>query len=255
MAQGEKARGVVELLTWFHKLGSPPVLYRAARRATPWLVGMTLVLMAAGLLGGLWLAPPDATMGDNYRIMFVHVPSAILSLVVYAVIAVAGAVGLIWRMRMAYAVMVAAAPIGAAFTLITLVTGSLWGAPTWGTYWVWGARLTSELVLLFLYFGFLALVHAFPDRRSGDKAGAVLAIVGAVDLPIIHYSVDWWTTLHQGASLSLSGSKLPAGMLWPLLVMILAFLCYFAWLLMVRLRAEILRRERRARWVERLTAG
>ncbi|MDN5863686.1 MAG: heme ABC transporter permease [Gammaproteobacteria bacterium] len=240
------------MLTWLHKLGSPPLLYRVAGRATPWLIGLTLVLMAAGLVGGLWLAPPDYQMGDGFRIIYIHVPSALLSMVVFAVMAVASAVGLIWRIRMAHAVTAAAAPIGAAFTFIALVTGALWGKPMWGTYWVWDARLTSELILLFLYFGYLALVHAFPDRRTGDQAGAILAIVGAVDLPIIHFSVQWWTTLHQGATLKLSGTPMPVSMLWPLLVMMLAFLCYFAWLLMVRLRAEILRREYRARWVEKI---
>lgn len=240
------------MLTWLHKMGSPPVLYRFAERAAPWFIVLTIILVVIGLVGGLWLVPPDARQGDGFRIMYVHVPSAILSMVVYAVMAVSSAVGLIWRIRMAHAVTAAAAPIGVAFTFLALVTGSLWGKPMWGTYWVWGARLTSELVLLFLYFGYIVLSNAFAERKTGDKAGAILALVGAVDLPIIHYSVVWWTTLHQGASLKLSGSAIQSVMLWPLMVMILAFLCYFFWLLMVRLRAEILRRERRARWVERL---
>lgn len=240
------------MLTWLHKLGSPPLLYRFARRVAPWLLALAVVLTVIGLAGGLWFAPPDARQGDGFRIMYVHVPSAILSMVVFAVMAVSSAVGLIWRIRMAHAVTAAAAPIGAAFAFLALVTGSLWGKPMWGTYWVWGARLTSELVLLFLYFGYIALSNAFAERKTGDKAGAILALVGAVDLPIIHYSVVWWTTLHQGASLKLSGATIQPMMLWPLLVMIVAFLCYFCWLLMVRLRAEILHRERRARWVERM---
>ncbi|MGH8272774.1 MAG: heme ABC transporter permease CcmC [Gammaproteobacteria bacterium] len=240
--------------TWLHKLGSPPLLFRVARRAAPWFMWAALGLFAAGLIGGLWFAPPDYQQGDGFRIIYIHVPSAIMSLVVYAVMAVASAAGLIWRLRMAHAVTAAAAPIGAAFTFLALVTGSLWGKPMWGTYWVWGARLTSELVLLFIYFGFIIIANAFSERRTGDRAGAIVVLVGVVDLPIIHYSVQWWATLHQGASLKLSGSSIAMSMLWPLIVMIFAFLCYFMWLLALRLRTEILRRERRASWVRRLAA-
>ena len=240
------------MFTWLHKLGSPPVLYRFARRAAPWCKWGAFVLLAAGLVGGLVLAPPDYQQGDGFRIIYIHVPSAILSLFVFAYMAVASAVGLIWRLRMAHAVTAAAAPVGAAFTLLALVTGSLWGKPMWGTFWVWDARLTSELILFFIYLGYIAVVNAFPDQRTGDRAGAILALVGAVDVPIVHYSVQWWTTLHQGATLKLSGSSMPASMLWPLLVMMVAFLLYFGWLLSIRVRTEILRRERRASWVMQL---
>lgn len=242
------------MFTWFHKLGSPPLLYRLATRVSPWFMALTLILLVAGLVGGLVLAPPDYQQGDGFRIIYVHVPSAILSIMVFALMAGASAVGLIWRLRMAHAVTIAAAPIGAAFTFLALVTGSLWGKPMWGTYWVWDARLTSELVLLFLYFGAIAIIRAFTDQRTGDRAGAVFVLVGAVDLPIIHYSVLWWATLHQGATLKLSGSNMPTSMLWPLLTMMAAFTCYFIWLLALRVRAEILRREWRASWVERLSA-
>lgn len=237
------------MFTWLHKMGSPPVLYRVAERAAPWFKWTSLVLLAAGLVGGLILAPPDYQQGDGFRIIYLHVPSAWMSLFVFALMAVASAVGLIWRLRMAHAVAAAAAPLGAGFTLVTLVAGSLWGKPMWGTYWVWDARLTSELILLFLYLGFTAVVNAFPDQRTGDRAGAILAIVGAVDLPIIHFSVKWWTTLHQGSSLKLSGSNIAGSMLWPLLVMVVAFTLYFFWILSLRVRTEILRRERRASWV------
>lgn len=240
------------MFTWFHKLGSPPLLYRLAKRVSPWFMAAALILLAAGLVGGLVLAPPDYQQGDGFRIIYIHVPSAIGSMAVFALMAVASATGLIWRLRMAHAVTIAAAPLGAAFTFLALVTGSLWGKPMWGTYWVWDARLTSELVLLFLYFGVIAIIRAFPDQRTGDRAGAIFVLVGAVDLPIIHYSVQWWTTLHQGATLKLSGSNMSASMLWPLLTMMAAFACYFFWLLALRLRAEILRREWRASWVGRL---
>lgn len=237
------------MFTWLHKLGSPPLLYRIAGRSTPWFKWTAFLLLAVGLVGGLILAPPDYQQGDGFRIIYVHVPSAILSLAIFVLMAVAGAVGLIWRLRMAHAVAVAAAPLGAAFTFITLITGSLWGKPMWGTYWAWGPRLTSELVLLFLYFGYIAVINAFPNQRSGDRAGAVFAIIAAVDIPIIHYSVYWWTSLHQGASLSFTNSSISSAMLWPLLVMIVAFMLYFFWLLSIRLRTEILRREQRASWV------
>ena len=240
------------MFTWLHKMGSPPVLYRFAERAAPWCKWAAFVLLAAGLVGGLVLSPPDYQQGDGFRIIYIHVPAAIMSLLVFAYMAVASATGLIWRLRMAHAVTAAAAPIGAAFTFLALVTGSLWGKPMWGTYWVWDARLTSELILLFIYLGYIAVVNAFPDQRTGDRAGAILALVGAVDIPIVHYSVQWWTTLHQGATLKLSGSSMATSMLWPLLTMMVAFLLYFCWLLSLRVRTEILHRERRATWVMRL---
>ncbi|MGH8426631.1 MAG: heme ABC transporter permease [Gammaproteobacteria bacterium] len=243
------------MFTWLHKLGSPPVLFRLAARTSPWFKWIGFVLITAGLVGGLVLAPPDYQQGDGFRIIYIHVPSAWLSLLVFTVMAVASIVGLVWRLRMAHAVTAAAAPIGAAFTFLALVTGSLWGKPMWGTYWVWDARLTSELILLFIYLGYIALVNAFPDQRTGDRAGAILAIVGAVDVPIIHYSVQWWTTLHQGASLSLSGSTIAPSMLWPLLVMICGFTCYCAWLISLRLRTEILRRNRRSRGLAQRVLG
>lgn len=241
------------MFTWFHKLGSPPYLYRVCGRFVPWFKWSALSLLIIGLIGGLILAPPDYQQGDGFRIIYLHVPSAWMSLFCYTLMAVFAAAGLIWRLRMAHAVTAAIAPLGASFTLLALVSGSLWGKPMWGTYWVWSARLTSELLLFFLYLGYIAINRSFSEQRTGDRAGAILALVGAVDVPIIHYSVDWWTTLHQGASFKgLGHSQIAASMLWPLLVMVVAFMLYFGWFLMYRLRAEILRRERRAHWINKV---
>jgi len=239
--------------TWFHRLGSPPTLYRLADRLAPWFGWAAALGLAAGMYGGLWLAPTDYQQGDAFRIIYIHVPSAYLSMLCYALTAGASAVGLVWRMKLAHAVAVAAAPLGASFTFLALVTGSLWGKPMWGTYWVWDARLTSELILLFLYLGFLALNRAYEDPRSGERAAAVLALVGVVNLPIIHYSVVWWNTLHQGPTVFVGGgSDISPRMLAPLLVMLAAFTCYFVACLAKRVQAEILERERNAAWVKEM---
>lgn len=236
--------------TWFHRLASPPYFYRLAGRLAPWFGWVAVFGLAAGLYGGLWLSPPDYQQGDGFRIIYIHVPSAYLSMMCYALMTGASAVGLVWRMKLAHAVAAAAAPLGASFTFLALVTGSLWGKPMWGAWWVWDGRLTSELVLLFLYFGFMALSQAFEDRRSGDRAGAVLALVGVVNLPIIHYSVVWWSTLHQGSTIFVGrGSDISASMLIPLLIMIAAFTCYFTASLLKRIQLEILEREGEAGWI------
>lgn len=241
------------MLVWFHKLASPPYFYRLAGKLAPWFAWASLLVMLAGLYGGLWLAPPDYQQGDGFRIMYVHVPSAWMSLFIYVVMAVAAAIGLIWRMKLAHAVSAAAAPLGAAFTFLALVTGSLWGKPMWGTYWVWDARLTSELVLLFLYFGYLALHRAFEDQRSGDRAGAILALVGIVNIPIIHYSVKWWNTLHQGPTVFFGArADIAPSMYIPLFIMIAGFMLYFAAFVLKRLQVEILQRERHTAWVREL---
>ena len=236
--------------TWFHKLASPPHAYRIAGRLTPWFGWPASLLIAAGLFGGLVLAPPDYQQGDGFRIVYVHAPAAWLSMLVYATMAITAAVGLVWRIKLAHAVAAASAPIGASFTALALATGSIWGKPMWGTWWVWDARLTSELLLLFLYAGVMALRSSIDDRDRADRAAAVLAIVGVVNLPIIHYSVYWWNTLHQGSTLTKIGKPSMAGdMLWPLLAMLLGFTLYYAAVLCVRLRAEILVRERDASWL------
>ena len=223
--------------TWFHRLASPPTFYRWGG-TLQWIFGVLAVLLiVVGTYGGLVLAPADYQQGDAFRIIYVHVPSAWLSLFVYTSMAVAGGVALIWRMKLAELYVIAAAPLGAAFTALALVTGMLWGEPMWGTYWVWDARLTSELVLLFLYLGVIALAAAFEDPRRGARAAAVLALIGVVNVPIIHYSVEWWNSLHQGATVTKFG-----------------FMCYFACLQCVRMRALILSRERDARWVREAVA-
>jgi heme exporter protein C len=222
----------------------------------PWFAWIAAVAAAAGLVGGLVLAPPDYQQGEGYRIIFVHVPAAVLSTMAYAVMATASGVGLIWRMNVAHAVAASCATIGAWFTVVALATGSLWGRPMWGTYWAWDPRLTSELVLLFLYLGYLGLRGAIDDGARADRACAVLALVGVINLPIIHYSVDWWNSLHQGHTvLKFGKASMPPSMLVPLLLMMLAFTMYFGAIMLVRARGEVLRRERSARWISEATGA
>ncbi|WMS88155.1 heme ABC transporter permease [Pleionea litopenaei] len=237
--------------TWFFRLGSPKWFYQIAARWQPWIWGLTAIGLITGVIWGLWIAPPDYYQGDLQRIMYIHVPAAYLSMFVYVVMAVSSAIGLIWRMKMAFSVAMSCSPIGAAFTFLALVTGALWGKPTWGTYWVFDARLTSELILLFLYFGHMALFNSIHERKTADKAAAILAIVGVVNIPIIHFSVEWWNSLHQSASLSkLEKPAIDSSMLWPLLIMIVSFKLFFVSLLLPYLRNHILWRERDAKWVE-----
>ncbi len=236
--------------TWFYKLASPPYVYGAAATLAPWCLGLAGITLGYGLIAGLVFAPPDYQQGDAFRIIYVHAPSAWLSLCSYTVMAVAGGIALIWRIKMGHAVAAACAPIGASFTLLALVTGSLWGRPMWGTYWAWDPRLTSELILLFLYVGVMSLRSAFEDPARGDRAAALLALVGLVNVPIIHYSVLWWNSLHQGATVAKLGKPaMPGSMLWPLLSMLLGFLLFYAAVLCMRLQGEVLNRERQAKWV------
>ena len=235
------------------KYASPQHFYALTRWLVPIFGWTAAVLFVAGLVDGLYYAPPDYQQGDSFRIMYVHVPSAWMSLFVYVVMAVAGAVGLIWKTKVAEAVARSCAPLGASFTFLALVTGSLWGKPMWGAWWVWDARLTSELILLFLYLGYIALQSAIEDRRAGNRAGAVLALVGLVNIPIIHYSVIWWNTLHQGPTVSKFGApSIDVTMLIPLLIMTMAFMCYFGSVVLVRARSEILDQERNSSWVQEL---
>jgi heme exporter protein C len=236
--------------TWFYRLASPPYVYRTAAALTPWFMTVAVIAIAGGLIGGLGLAPPDYQQGDAFRIIYVHVPSAYLSLFCYTAMALAGAIGLIWRIKMAYALAAATAPIGASFTVLALLTGSLWGKPMWGTYWAWDPRLTSELILLFLYVGVMSLRPAFEDPARGDRAAALLSIVGVVNVPIIHFSVQWWNSLHQGSTIAKIGeSSISGSMLWPLLTMLLGFTCFFGAVVCMRLRGEVLSRERQSAWV------
>ncbi|HEY5101664.1 MAG TPA: heme ABC transporter permease CcmC [Steroidobacteraceae bacterium] len=242
--------------TWFHRLASPPCAYALASRLTPWFAWPAGVLIAGGLYGGLVLAPPDYQQGDDFRIIYVHAPSAWMSLMVYTTMAVSAAVGLIWRMKVAHAVAASCAAIGASFTVAALVTGSLWGRKMWGTYWEWDPRLTSELILLFLYLGYMGLRAAIDEVQRADRASALLAVVGIVNVPIIHYSVTWWNSLHQAPSvMKLGRPEIPAAMLVPLLMMLAGFTLLFAALLLVRMRAEILNRERTANWIREALIG
>jgi heme exporter protein C len=242
---------------WLHRLSSPPHFYRAAGALHHWLWWPGLLCIALGTWGGLVAAPADYQQGEAFRIIYVHVPAAYLSMMVYMVMAVASGIGLIWRMKLAHAVATSAAPIGASFTFLALVTGAVWGQPMWGTWWVWDARLTSELILLFIYCGYILLRGSFDDTARADRAGAVFAIVGVVNIPIIHYSVVWWNTLHQGPTISkFDNPSITGDMLWPLLVMILGFTLYFFAVLTLRVQGEVLDREQDARWArELLTEG
>jgi heme exporter protein C len=236
--------------TWFHRLGSPPYIYGLAGRLTVWFAWPAGLLIAYGLYAGLFVAPADYQQGDGYRIIFLHAPSAYMSVMVYSTMAIAAAVGLIWRIKIAHAVAASCAVLGATFTVMTLATGSLWGKPMWGTYWVWDPRITFELLLLFLYLGYMGLRSAFDDVQRADRISAVLAIVGIVDVPIIHYSVIWWNSLHQAPSLmKFSKPSMPPEMYIPILAMFLGFTLLFAALLLTRLRAEVLNRERTATWI------
>lgn len=235
---------------FIHKFGSPPHFWRLSEGMIPWFGWIALVLIAVGTVGGLWIAPPDYQQLDAFRIIYFHVPSAWLSQFGYVVMASAAAVGLVWRIKLAHAVAAACAPIGASFTAVALATGSIWGKPMWGTWWVWDARLTSTLVLLFLYFGYMALRAAIDDENRADRASALLAIIGVINIPIIKYSVEWWNTLHQPATISKLGKPaMEPSMLIPLLIMWLGFTFFFFAVLMLRTRAEILSRERNKKWL------
>ena len=230
-------------MNWFW-YASPQTFYPLAGRMAPWFGIAAAILAAAGLYVGFLVAPTDAQQGEVYRIIFIHVPAAWLSMFIYLVLAFWAALGLAFHTRLSGMMASALAPTGALFTFIALVTGSLWGRPTWGTYWVWDARLTSELVLLFLYLGFMALQAAIDDPPRADKAGALLAIVGVVNIPIIHYSVVWWNSLHQGASVSVTrGASMAPLMLWAMLLMALAFWMYSIAVSLTRVRCIIRERE------------
>ncbi|MDP7548850.1 MAG: heme ABC transporter permease [Alphaproteobacteria bacterium] len=236
-----------------HYFANPTRFTRLAGRIQPWAGGLAAVLLAVGLYLALVVVPADYQQGDTVRIMFVHVPSAWMAMFCYTFLAVASAVALIWKHPLADLAAKASAPIGAGFTFLALVTGSLWGKPMWGAWWVWDARLTSVLILFFLYLGYMALWQSIEDDQKAAKAAAVLALVGAVNVPIIKFSVDWWNTLHQPASvLRMDGPAIHPSMLWPLLIMALAFKAYFVALLLARMRMELnLRRIRALRLAER----
>ncbi|MCW8926596.1 MAG: heme ABC transporter permease [Xanthomonadales bacterium] len=240
---------------FFHKAGSPPWFYRVSGLLIPWFWAIFIVLTAIGLYLGLIKAPVDYQQGETVRIMYLHVPSAWMSMMIYGFMAIMGFIALVWRIRMMEVLVISSAPIGAAFTLIALITGSLWGRPMWGTFWVWDARLTSELVLLFLYFGVIALYKAYDEPRKAARAASLLSIVGAFNLPIIYFSVVWWNTLHQGSSFTGDGPGIHPSMLWPLLIMATTMKFYYGASLLSRARLTLLKQDHRKRWVQDLLSG
>lgn len=222
-------------------LASPKKFFYFSSAVLPWLTALFLVMLGYGLIAGLALAPADAVQGDGFRIIYIHVPCAFLSLFIYAMMTGAAVMGLAFRMKLAFSVMRHSASLGAGFTFFALLTGSLWGKPMWGTWWLWDARLTSELILLFLYLAIILFQRALAKKRYSERATAILVLVGSIDLPIIHYSVYWWNTLHQGATLKLfSPSAIDSSMRYPLLAMITAFLCYYTIVLFKKIRHELI---------------
>jgi heme exporter protein C len=237
----------------YYRMGSPKWFYEISAACLPWFAIPAALCLVIGTVWGLAFAPADYQQGNSFRIIYIHVPAAILAQSAYAMMAIAGAIFLIWRMKMAAWVAAAIAPIGASFCFIALITGAIWGKPTWGTWWVWDARLTSMLLLLFLYFGVMALQKAMETEDTSAKAGAILSLVGLVNIPIIKYSVDWWNTLHQPATLKLTEeSTMAMEMLIPLLIMIVGFYLLFATLIFMRTRNSVLWHERKKNWVKNL---
>lgn len=235
---------------WLHKFAHPERLYHVCGRVIPWIGAACALCLLVGWVWGFGFAPRDYQQGDSFRIIYIHVPAAIWSMGVYASMAIAAFIGLIWQIRMSETAMAAMAPVGAVFTFIALVTGSAWGKPMWGAWWVWDARLTSELVLLFIYIGIIALSNAFDDRQLGRRAAGILVLVGVINIPIIHFSVEWWNTLHQGST-NMQQSIAPS-MRTPLRLVILGYLFFFITLTLMRLRNLILSQERHHPWVTTL---
>ena len=238
---------------WLHKMTSPRWFYQVSGTWLPWLSLFTLLCIVTGMIWGLGFAPQDAKQGNSFRIIYIHVPASFLALVGYYIMAIAGAISIIWKIKLADMALKSAAPIGAALTFIALVTGAIWGKPTWGTYWVWDARITSMLILLFLYLGIIVLQKAYASQGLSNRAAAILALVGTVNIPIIYKSVDWWYTLHQPATIKFTEApSMHPDMFQPLLLMIVGFYLFYVSALIVRIRAEIIFRERNTSWVKKL---
>lgn len=238
---------------FLHSLASPKYFFNWAGKLLPIIWSISIGCSLYGLTAGLYVAPADYQQGEAYRIIYIHVPCAALSLAVFLTMALAASIYLVWRIKLADVVAKVSAPIGASFTGLALVTGSLWGKPMWGTWWIWDARLTSELILLFLYAGVMALRSAIPNADSGSRATSILILIGVVDIPIVHYSVNWWNTLHQKASLlQFAKPSLAPSMLHPLIAMLLAFFTYYLAVMLMRARGEVLLREQHAQWVKRI---
>ncbi|MCE3237429.1 MAG: heme transporter permease [Gammaproteobacteria bacterium] len=241
------------MVNWFkYKFLTPKTFYATSTSFLPWLTGAFIVLFFYGLFTGLFIVPADYQQGDGFRIMYVHVPSAFAGMGIYFVMAISAMLTLVWRIKIAAICMACSAPIGAWFTFLALVTGAIWGKPMWGTWWIWDARLTSMLILLFLYLGFIALRSVITDTQR-DRASSLIALVGAINLPIIHYSVVWWNTLHQASSFNLfSAPAIAPVMLYPLLSAIAAFFLFYFIILIIRMQNEILLREIKTEWVKKV---
>lgn len=238
-------------INWF-KYAAPSSFYGLAGKLIPWFAWPAAVLFCVGLYIGFFVAPTDAVQSEAYRIIFIHVPASILSMMIYLIMAGYAALGLIFNTRLSSMMASALAPTGALFAFISLWTGALWGKPMWGAWWVWDARLTSELILLFLYLGFISLQASIEDPRRADRAGALLAIVGSVNVPIIYFSVQWWNTLHQGSSVKLSGTSMHIAMQQAMFTMLVAMWLYVIAVALLRVRSIILERERNTQWVAEL---
>ncbi|WDE05810.1 heme ABC transporter permease [Thalassomonas viridans] len=238
---------------WLHPYANPEVSYHFTGKLLPWFNYLSLIFLTVGLTWALLFAPPDYQQGESFRIFYLHVPASILSMGIYLGMAIAALSSLVWQLKLADASAAALAPVGAVFTAIALFTGAAWGKPMWGTWWVWDARITSELILLFLYLGVIALHNAFEDKNLAGKAAGILALVGAINLPIIHYSVEWWNTLHQGATVTKFGKPaMSADMYYPFLVCLFGFGFLVAAIVSVRFRTEILARNSVRPWVKAL---
>ena len=238
---------------WLHPYANPETSYQLSHRLIPWFATVSGSLLFIGLIWGLLFAPPDYQQGDSFRIFYIHVPTATLSMGIYVGMAVAALCGFVWQLKLADSAVAAIAPVGAVYTAIALITGAAWGKPMWGTWWVWDARLTTELILLFLYMGVIALGNAFDDKAVGGKAAGILAMVGVINIPIIKYSVEWWNTLHQGATVSTLGKPaMSADMFYPFVVCFLGFAFLTATIVCIRFKTEVLRRNSMRPWVKQL---
>jgi len=240
------------MIFWMsQKFLSPKAFYTTTTHFLPWIITGVVLCLSYGLIAGLFIAPADYQQGDGFRIIYVHVPSAFTAMAIYFVMASSAILVLVWRIKIAAICMSSSAAIGASFTFLALITGSIWGKPMWGTWWVWDARLTSVLILLFLYLGFIALQSVIKETQHKDRAASVIALAGAINLPIIHYSVVWWNTLHQGATISkLDTPSIDPSMLYPLLSMIVGFMLFYLLILLLRMRNQILLREIKTEWVK-----
>lgn len=240
---------VRRLVSW----GAPKHFYQLATKLYPWTLSLSFIFLSLGTYAGLYIAPPDYQQGDAFRILYVHVPSAFLSLGIYTIIAICSFLFLVWKVKIADIIASCSAAVGATFTLLALATGAIWGKPMWGAWWVWDARLTSELILFFLYLGYLCLRSAVSTPRLSGKVCGIFALMGLIDIPIVHFSVKWWNTLHQGPTISRwAKPAMPWPMLWPLLTMLVGFGLFYLSVLFMRSRSELIRRERQAQWVGQL---